>query len=93
MIEKEILPSNKNFGVVFFLFFFLTALYLIALKGDIRIWSALIALIFINLGLINSKILNSLNKIWHKLGIFLGKIISLLILGIIFFFIVTPKRY
>ena len=40
--------------------------------------------------LINSKILTPLNKLWFKFGIFLGKIISPLIMGIIFFLIVTP---
>ena len=90
MIDKEKLPSNKNFGLVFFLVFFLIALYPLTSNGDVRIWAVLIALIFLILGLINSKILNPLNKIWHKIGIFLGIIISPLIMGIIFFFIVTP---
>ena len=42
------------------------------------------------LGLLNSKILSPLNKLWFKFGFFLGKIISPLIMGIIFFIIVTP---
>jgi large-conductance mechanosensitive channel len=47
-------------------------------------------LIFLILGLLNSKILTPLNKIWFKFGIFLGKIISPLIMGVIFFLVVTP---
>ena len=42
------------------------------------------------LGLVNSKILNPLNKMWFKFGIFLGKIISPLVMSIIFFLVVTP---
>ena len=47
-------------------------------------------MIFLALGLINSKILNPLNNMWFKFGILLGKIISPLVMGVIFFFIVTP---
>jgi len=53
-------------------------------------YQSIISLIFLILGLLNSKILTPLNKIWFKFGIFLSKIISPLIMGIIFFLIVTP---
>ena len=82
--------SNRNFGIVFFLVFLLIALYPLTYGGEIRIWSSIISLIFLVLGLLNSKILAPLNKLWFKFGIFLGKIISPLIMGIIFFLVVTP---
>ena len=47
-------------------------------------------MIFLILSLLNSKTLTPLNNIWFKFGIFLGKIISPLIMGVIFFFVVTP---
>jgi len=84
------ISSNQSFGVVFFVVFLLIALYPITYSGDIRIWSLIISLIFIILGLLNSKILTPLNKLWFKFGIFLGKIVSPLIMGVIFFFVVTP---
>ena len=84
------LPSNKSFGVVFFIVFLLIALYPLINHGDIRIWSLVVSLIFLTLGLLNSKILNPLNKLWFKFGILLGKIVSPLVMGIIFFFVVTP---
>ena len=89
-MNKEKLPSNKNFGLVFFVVFLIVALYPLTLSKHIEIWSLLISLIFLILGLINSKILTPLNKLWFKFGIFLGKIISPLIMGIIFFLVVTP---
>ena len=46
--------------------------------------------VFLILGLINSNFLAPLNKLWFKFGIFLGKIISPIIMGIIFFLVVTP---
>ena len=82
--------SNRSFGIVFFVVFSLIALYPLTYSGEIRIWSAIISIIFLILGLLNSKILAPLNKLWFKFGIFLGKIISPIIMGIIFFLVVTP---
>ena len=84
------ISSNRSFGIVFFVVFLLIALYPLTYGGEIRIWSLIISIIFLILGLLNSKILAPLNKIWFKFGIFLGKIISPLIMGIIFFLVVTP---
>ena len=84
------ISSNQNFGIVFFVVFLLIAFYPITNSEDIRVWSLIISFIFIILGLLNSKILTPLNKLWFKFGIFLGKIVSPLIMGIIFFFVVTP---
>ena len=82
--------SNRSFGIVFFVVFFLIAIYPILDQGDIRFWSLIISILFLILGLLNSKILSPLNKIWFKFGIFLGKIVSPLVMGIIFFLVVTP---
>ena len=90
MGKKVNLPSNKNFGIVFFIVFLLVALYPLINNQEIRTWSILVSIIFLFLGLINSVILTPLNKLWFIFGIFLGKIISPLIMGIIFFLVVTP---
>ena len=84
------ISSNRSFGIVFFVVFLLIALYPLTYGGEIRIWSLIISIIFLILGLLNSKILAPLNKIWFKFGILLGKIVSPLIMGIIFFLVVTP---
>jgi hypothetical protein len=84
------ISSNRSFGIVFFIVFLLIALYPLTYSQDIRIWSVIISIIFFVLGLFNSKILTPLNKLWFKFGIFLGKIISPIIMGIIFFLVVTP---
>ena len=82
--------SNRSFGIVFFIVFLLIALYPILKDNDLRIWSLVISFIFLILGLINSKILTPLNRLWFKFGLLLGKFISPLIMGIIFFVVVTP---
>ena len=82
--------SNKSFGIVFFIVFLLIAIYPLINNGELRIWSLIIAIIFLILGLINSKVLTPLNKLWFKFGLLLGKVVSPLIMGIIFFLVVTP---
>ena len=82
--------SNKSFGIVFFVVFLLISLYPLINNESIRIWSLVISLIFLVLGILNSNLLSPLNQIWFKFGIFLGKIISPIIMGIIFFLVVTP---
>ena len=82
--------SNRSFGIVFFVVFLLIALYPLLKESDLRIWSLIISFIFLALGLSNSNLLTPLNKLWFKFGLFLGKIISPLVMGFIFFAVVTP---
>ena len=82
--------SNRSFGIVFFVVFLIIATYPLINGDELRLWSLIISVVFLFLGLLNSKILNPLNKLWFKFGIFLGKIISPLVMGIIFFLVVTP---
>ena len=89
-MENIKIGSNKSFGIVFFVVFLLIAIYPLSKNGDIRIWALVISLFFLILGLLNSKILTPFNKVWFKFGLILGSIISPLVMGIIFFFVVTP---
>ena len=87
------ISSNRSFGIVFFVVFLLVSFYPLINEENIRYWSLFISFIFLILGLLNSKILTPLNKIWFKFGIFLGKIVSPLVMGIIFFLVVTPTGF
>ena len=89
-MKKNILPSNRNFGIVFTIVFLIISFWPLLKSGDIRYWSLAISLIFFVLAIMNSKILTPLNKIWMKFGFVLGKIISPIVMGFIFFFVVTP---
>ena len=82
--------SNRSFGIVFFVVFLLISLYPLINQESIRLWSLTISIIFLILGLLNSRLLTPLNKIWFKFGLFLGKIVSPIIMGLIFFVVVTP---
>ena len=82
--------SNRSFGLVFSIVFLIIAIYPLINDEDIRIWSLVVSIIFLILGYFKSTILTPLNSLWYKFGIFLGRIVSPIILGVIYFFIVTP---
>tara|TARA_B100000989_G_scaffold289146_1_gene260610 strand:- start:2438 stop:2827 length:390 start_codon:yes stop_codon:yes gene_type:complete len=88
--EQNKLPSNRSFGILFFLVFLIIGIYPLLKDGDLRIWSLIISTIFLILGLLNSSILYPLNKIWMKFGYLLGAIIAPIVMALIFFGVVTP---
>ena len=91
MEENKIkIGSNRSFGAIFSIVFLIIALYPLLNGNSIRIWSIILSLIFFILGLLNSNILSPLNKIWFKFGIILGGIVSPIIMGLVFFLVVTP---
>ena len=88
--SKINISSNRSFGLVFFVLFLIVALWPLKYEEDIRLWSLVISIIFFILGVINSKLLTPLNKLWFKFGILLGSIVSPFVMGIIYFAVVTP---
>jgi len=84
------ISSNRSFGLVFFTVFLIISIYPILNSGDLRIWSSIVSLVFLILGIMNSKILTPLNKIWFRFGILLGKIVSPIVMGIVYFVVVFP---
>ena len=85
--------SNRSFGIVFFVVFLLISLYPLINSENVRLWSLAVSCIFLILGILNSNLLSPLNKIWFKFGILLGRIISPIVMGIIFFLVVTPIAF
>ena len=90
MQTKITLPTNRNFGIVFSIVFLIISLWPLLSQNEIRIWSLIISVIFFILGIFNSKLLLPLNKIWFKFGMFLGNFIAPIVMGIVFFLVVTP---
>ena len=90
---KSQIGSNRSFGIVFFIVFLIIATWPLLNGNEIRYWSLIISIFFLLLGILNSKILTPLNKIWFKIGILLGNVISPIIMGIIFFLVVTPTSF
>ena len=90
MSKKIKTPSNKSFGIVFFIVFVVIAFYPLVNEEEYRLWALISALIFLVLGLINSSILTPLNLLWFKFGMLLGRIVSPIIMALVFFGVVTP---
>tara|TARA_A100001015_G_scaffold45049_1_gene49592 strand:+ start:1652 stop:2038 length:387 start_codon:yes stop_codon:yes gene_type:complete len=90
-MKKELKKSsNRSFGILFFVVFLIIGIFPILDGEKIRIWSIVISALFLLLGFFNSGVLTPLNNFWVKIGIVLGKLISPIIMGIIFFIVVTP---
>ncbi len=91
--KKEIKINKKNnitFGILFFIFFLIIALYPLVSVGVVRIWSVILSLVFLIITIIRPNLFTFLNRLWIQFGIFLGKIISPIVMGLVFFFVVTP---
>ena len=89
-MSKITVGSNKSFGIVFCIFFLIVSLYPLINGESIRLWSIILSGIFLILGLLNSRVLTPLNILWFKFGILLGRFISPIVMGLVFFLVVTP---
>ncbi len=88
--SKIKISSNRNFGLVFFTVFIIVGLWPLLNDQSIRIWSIFISIIFLVLGLLNSNILTPVNKLWFKFGIILGAVVAPVVMGLVFFIVLTP---
>jgi len=84
------ISSNRSFGIVFFILFLVLSIYPILKGGNINYYLLVISLVFLILGIMNSKMLNPLNLLWFKFGIILGKFVSPVVMAIIYFLGITP---
>ena len=89
-MDKVKIGSNKSFGIVFFIFFLIVGTYPIFFQGELRRWSLIVSIIFLLLGIINSRFLTPLNLLWFKFGMLLGRIVAPIVMGLVFFLVVTP---
>tara|TARA_B100000700_G_scaffold172522_1_gene190598 strand:- start:974 stop:1369 length:396 start_codon:yes stop_codon:yes gene_type:complete len=91
--NKIKISSNRSFGIVFFVVFLIISVWPLLNENPLRIWAISVSIIFLILGLMNSKILTPLNLVWYKFGILLGILISPIVMGIVFFLVVTPTGF
>ena len=84
------MSSNRSFGLLFFIVFLAISLWPLISQEDLRLWAFIIAIIFFVLGILNSKFLTPLNKLWMKFGLLLGSIVAPFVMGIVYFMVVTP---
>lgn len=83
-------PSDRNFGLVFVAVFLAIAIAPRVFGGSIRVWSLVVSVAFGVVALAAPTVLAPLNKLWLKLGLLLHRIVSPIVLGIMFFLVITP---
>jgi hypothetical protein len=86
-IDKK---NNIFFGLIFFVLFLIIGLYPLKSDGIVRIWSITLSLVFLIITIIRPNLFVFLNRLWVQFGLLIGKIISPIIMGLVFFFVVTP---
>ena len=82
--------SNRSFGILFFLGLLGFGLWPLTKGMKPNIYLIIISVIFLILGLLNSRLLSPLNNLWIKFGEMLGKIIAPIVMAVVYFLILTP---
>ena len=82
--------SNKSFGLLFFVVFLIIGLWPLKNGESLNFYFIIASVVFLILGLVNSKLLSPLNKSWIKLGEILGIIIAPIVMALVYFVILTP---
>ena len=82
--------SNKSFGLLFFVVFLIIGLWPLKNGENLNFYFITASVVFLILGLLNSKLLSPLNKSWIKLGEILGIIIAPIVMALVYFVILTP---
>jgi len=82
--------SDRGFGLVFSAVFAVISLWPLIGGGDVRIWALVIAALFLAAALIRPNILRPLNRAWFRFGLVLGRIVSPIVMAVIFCVVITP---
>jgi O-antigen/teichoic acid export membrane protein len=82
--------SNRTLGLVFGAVFLIVGLYPWAFGSPVRLWSIVVAIVFGLIALALPGLLGPLNRGWTRFGLLLHKITSPIVLGVMFFGVVTP---
>ena len=85
--------STKSFGILFFIVFFVIGVWPVFNSENLRLWSIILSFLFLISGLVNANFLNPLNRAWIKFGEILGRIITPVVMFLIFFVLITPLSF
>lgn len=86
------MKKSREFGITFFAIFFLIFLFIFFKNDEANIYLFIISIIFLILGILNAKILLPLRYIWIKFGIYIGKVISPIVIFIIYFSVILLTK-
>ena len=82
--------SDRSFGIVFAIVFAIIGLWPLLADGGVRWWSLAIALGFAAVAIARPGLLAPLNRLWFRFGLLLNSIVSPLVMGLLFYLIITP---
>lgn len=82
--------SDRAFGAVFTAVFVIIALFPLLGGGEVRVWAVVVAALFLAVSLVRSSLLGPLNRLWMKLGLLLHRVVSPVVLGLLFYGVVLP---
>ena len=82
--------TNRTLGLTFGAVFLVVGVYPWAFGNPLRLWSLVVAVGFALVALVHPDLLGPLNKVWTRFGLLLHKVTSPIVLGIMFFGVVTP---
>lgn len=82
--------SNRSFGLLFCCFFLFLAFLPLLHHHSVRIWSVVVSLVFLILALARPQFLQPLNRAWLYLSVLLSKVTTPIMMGIIFYLVLTP---
>jgi len=89
-LNKISKKNNITFGLLFFILFLVIALYPLKSGAIIRNWSIILSFLFLIVTIFKPNLFTFITKLWIKFGVLLGKIISPIVMDLVFFFVVTP---
>jgi len=82
--------TEKSFGIVFSIVFLIISLYPILENKPLQIWALVISVVFFIASFLAPQILKPMNKIWFRVGIMMGSVVSPIIMAVVFFIVILP---
>lgn len=84
--------KSREFGITFFTIFFLIFLFIFFKNEEINVYIFIVSIIFLILGILKAKILLPLRYVWIKLGIYIGKFISPIVIFVVYFSVILLTK-
>ena len=88
--DKVKAGSERAFGIVFAVVFAVVGLWPLWEGDGFRPWALIAAGVFLAAGLLVPKALKPLNRLWFVFGLGLHKVVNPLVMGLLFYFTITP---
>lgn len=88
------LPSNRKFGLFFSAFSFILSIYFYFYSNFLLSYILItVGFLFFTVALIKSDLLLPLNNLWMWFGLLIGRIVSPIVLGVVYFGLFTPMSF